>query len=163
MCIRDRYMGGERRVYAEGEDDSSPVIAKGVSSRIIHPKFMKRTGTMCITELWSDSEKKKVMSSEYAKQRTIKLLMSDESLHRFLIKDKNGDILYRPKPGSSPLSPTNKDKKTRVSLPAVETLRRLNGPQPVANYNKKNLFTICLLYTSPSPRDGLLSRMPSSA
>ena len=24
-------------------------------------------------------------------------------------------------------------------------------------------FCICLLYTSPSPRDGLLSRMPSSA
>ena len=24
-------------------------------------------------------------------------------------------------------------------------------------------FLICLLYTSPSPRDGLLSRMPSSA
>ena len=26
-----------------------------------------------------------------------------------------------------------------------------------------NLDSICLLYTSPSPRDGLLSRMPSSA
>ena len=25
------------------------------------------------------------------------------------------------------------------------------------------LFMLCLLYTSPSPRDGLLSRMPSSA
>ena len=25
------------------------------------------------------------------------------------------------------------------------------------------MFYICLLYTSPSPRDGLLSRMPSSA
>ena len=25
------------------------------------------------------------------------------------------------------------------------------------------LFSSCLLYTSPSPRDGLLSRMPSSA
>ena len=24
-------------------------------------------------------------------------------------------------------------------------------------------YTFCLLYTSPSPRDGLLSRMPSSA
>ena len=24
-------------------------------------------------------------------------------------------------------------------------------------------FQLCLLYTSPSPRDGLLSRMPSSA
>ena len=27
----------------------------------------------------------------------------------------------------------------------------------------KSLFLNCLLYTSPSPRDGLLSRMPSSA
>ena len=28
---------------------------------------------------------------------------------------------------------------------------------------KSTLSYICLLYTSPSPRDGLLSRMPSSA
>ena len=26
-----------------------------------------------------------------------------------------------------------------------------------------DLVLVCLLYTSPSPRDGLLSRMPSSA
>ena len=26
-----------------------------------------------------------------------------------------------------------------------------------------NMYKVCLLYTSPSPRDGLLSRMPSSA
>ena len=29
--------------------------------------------------------------------------------------------------------------------------------------NKKEVTHSCLLYTSPSPRDGLLSRMPSSA
>ena len=29
--------------------------------------------------------------------------------------------------------------------------------------NKAGQATTCLLYTSPSPRDGLLSRMPSSA
>ena len=28
---------------------------------------------------------------------------------------------------------------------------------------KEELEKVCLLYTSPSPRDGLLSRMPSSA
>ena len=28
---------------------------------------------------------------------------------------------------------------------------------------KLQQYTACLLYTSPSPRDGLLSRMPSSA
>ena len=30
-------------------------------------------------------------------------------------------------------------------------------------FYKKLRINICLLYTSPSPRDGLLSRMPSSA
>ena len=30
-------------------------------------------------------------------------------------------------------------------------------------WNFGSLAGICLLYTSPSPRDGLLSRMPSSA
>ena len=38
---------------------------------------------------------------------------------------------------------------------------------PVTNFDKafeKYIRSlICLLYTSPSPRDGLLSRMPSSA
>ena len=29
--------------------------------------------------------------------------------------------------------------------------------------SSSKLFSVCLLYTSPSPRDGLLSRMPSSA
>ena len=38
------------------------------------------------------------------------------------------------------------------------TLDQLNMPDAV-----RNLCKICLLYTSPSPRDGLLSRMPSSA
>ena len=38
---------------------------------------------------------------------------------------------------------------------------------PITSFRLKNMFTggiyPCLLYTSPSPRDGLLSRMPSSA
>ena len=31
------------------------------------------------------------------------------------------------------------------------------------NISIKDIYSVCLLYTSPSPRDGLLSRMPSSA
>ena len=31
------------------------------------------------------------------------------------------------------------------------------------NFEGVELVMLCLLYTSPSPRDGLLSRMPSSA
>ena len=34
---------------------------------------------------------------------------------------------------------------------------------PDADHARNALIATCLLYTSPSPRDGLLSRMPSSA
>eukprot|EP01016_Furgasonia_blochmanni_P019215 TRINITY_DN21592_c0_g1_i1.p1 TRINITY_DN21592_c0_g1~~TRINITY_DN21592_c0_g1_i1.p1 ORF type:complete len:123 (-),score=23.06 TRINITY_DN21592_c0_g1_i1:10-378(-) len=45
---------------------------------------------------------------------------------------------------------------------------RLRYQQSQANdFNRQNKYQVypctCLLYTSPSPRDGLLSRMPSSA
>ena len=33
----------------------------------------------------------------------------------------------------------------------------------IGDNNKIREYVTCLLYTSPSPRDGLLSRMPSSA
>ena len=35
--------------------------------------------------------------------------------------------------------------------------------KPFRKINRGQLVNSCLLYTSPSPRDGLLSRMPSSA
>ena len=37
----------------------------------------------------------------------------------------------------------------------------LHGPNVTAGYSAQ--APVCLLYTSPSPRNGLLSRMPSSA
>ena len=55
-----------------------------------------------------------------------------------------------------------------VALSASQNLHRasqsLNMSQPAATrmlHEIEDMF--CLLYTSPSPRDGLLSRMPSSA
>ena len=48
-----------------------------------------------------------------------------------------------------------------ISLPTdlreIRVIKLNSSPQRVLEY-----YT-CLLYTSPSPRDGLLSRMPSSA
>ena len=42
--------------------------------------------------------------------------------------------------------------------------RRIDGLVDADNEaSQKVLMKACLLYTSPSPRDGLLSRMPSSA
>ena len=39
----------------------------------------------------------------------------------------------------------------------------VQGPGQALNLRDNGFNVICLLYTSPSPRDGLLSRIPSSA
>ena len=41
-------------------------------------------------------------------------------------------------------------------------LKQVNN-QTMKSNQPARMFSTCLLYTSPSPRDGLLSRMPSSA
>ena len=59
----------------------------------------------------------------------------------------------------------NSDVSSILTL-YVDDLLPLGGNTPVLKELKRKQmerFTICLLYTSPSPRDGLLSRMPSSA
>ena len=66
-------------------------------------------------------------------------------------------------------SNVDKWEEDKAIMTAVQISSQLKDP-----YFKKNLVTLatydsnmkirdCLLYTSPSPRDGLLSRMPSSA
>ena len=49
---------------------------------------------------------------------------------------------------------------TAESISGSDSFFDLGGHSIIA---QQLLFKICLLYTSPSPRDGLLSRMPSSA
>ena len=47
-----------------------------------------------------------------------------------------------------------------------ELMERVEGGEHIGvenNNGERAIMLPCLLYTSPSPRDGLLSRMPSSA
>ena len=51
-----------------------------------------------------------------------------------------------------------------VAVPIVQsTAFQFRDTEHAANLFALKEFGNCLLYTSPSPRDGLLSRMPSSA
>ena len=56
--------------------------------------------------------------------------------------------------GNLAVAEEDKKKKTR-RVPAIS--------QSLYKQISEAQIMICLLYTSPSPRDGLLSRMPSSA
>ena len=59
-------------------------------------------------------------------------------------------------------------KQYKVSASEILKIEKLNSQVGKTVEFKNILFlnddkNTCLLYTSPSPRDGLLSRMPSSA
>ena len=47
------------------------------------------------------------------------------------------------------------------ALECIASMVKLNLPGTMVGGG--TMLNVCLLYTSPSPRDGLLSRMPSSA
>ena len=54
----------------------------------------------------------------------------------------------------------------KVRMPCIVMYEDNEGAIQIANHpisNSNSKHSDCLLYTSPSPRDGLLSRMPSSA
>ena len=59
-------------------------------------------------------------------------------------------------PAIERVDPTSKKTQVLILVPTREL-----ATQVAAEAEKLSSF--CLLYTSPSPRDGLLSRMPSSA
>ena len=63
-------------------------------------------------------------------------------------------------PGTDPDASLTTSDETTIDNPADEGFRELSVS---ANPEIFILNESCLLYTSPSPRDGLLSRMPSSA
>ena len=55
------------------------------------------------------------------------------------------------------------EKIGRAVLFLLEIFRGLPGLLSRPRLLSKELYSVCLLYTSPSPRDATLARMPSSA
>ena len=76
--------------------------------------------------------------------------------------------LNRRRPGQSRLTTPRNESDTVEILSGVDKESGVTLGTPIAMLvrnkdQKSNDYDTCLLYTSPSPRDGLLSRMPSSA
>ena len=60
-------------------------------------------------------------------------------------------------------SPANDTISALLALDATVVIAALDGDSVIERQVKLEDFYTCLLYTSPSPRDATLSRMPSSA
>ena len=72
------------------------------------------------------------------------------NIHQTLSEISNVDITYKKLPIEN------------FTLDIFESLNNNFDGYNITIPHKENIYN-CLLYTSPSPRDGLLSRMPSSA
>ena len=92
----------------------------------------------------------------------------------------SNDLINKVKIYNKFLNPERLDKAFNFAIRAHKNQKRASGdPYSVHPIEVANILTelkldsatittgllhdTCLLYTSPSPRDGLLSRMPSSA
>ena len=92
--------------------------------------------------------------ADVCKKNKFKYLLTahhlDDEIETFLMRLIRGSGIK----GLSSLKPVSKYKGGKISI-----------VRPLLKYSKKCLikYLACLLYTSPSPRDATLSRMPSSA
>ena len=77
------------------------------------------------------------------------------------------DLLHRPRQATDTLFVEGIQTALAAHLLGHYTIDRWRPPEKSPSLDPRRLQRvldyICLLYTSPSPRDGLLSRMPSSA
>ena len=91
-----------------------------------------------------------LMKSEKPKtQRLPKKKPQEEALKLAKLKQK-----IKPQP-----EPKKPRTVAKITAPMKKRMKPIRGAMVEASQTSKP----CLLYTSPSPRDGLLSRMPSSA
>ena len=65
--------------------------------------------------------------------------------------------------GFLPFQSWRSDRLARAGAVSVSSVIQDIYSQVQRGHYSFSMFRVCLLYTSPSPRDGLLSRMPSSA
>ena len=101
-------------------------------------------------ELPQRVEKKKTTRPQSARQRRPQSALARPQSAR----------IGRPATAKPPPPPKAPENETAA---AIERLRKQLASKENKTVARLRKALACLLYTSPSPRDGLLSRMPSSA
>ena len=111
-------------------------------------------------------------------ERTLIVNQQDNDL--ICVETATGELIWRQEFGEAIRSPivgpdstfliVSTDSGKVIQLDAATgavqlaaQLPQSTGPSALVSTRDQIVYQVCLLYTSPSPRDGLLSRMPSSA
>ena len=104
---------------------------------------------------------KKEQAYNWLRENGLGDIIKNEVTVAFGRNEDNKAIAYANLAQGQGYQPVQKLKVEPMTLKALVRERLESGLEMPSDLF--NMFTGCLLYTSPSPRDGLLSRMPSSA
>ena len=143
MCIRDRWIIVGFQTEKSGDQTKNPAVFDHVNLRNM---YLMLNSTRYPAVDYNLSFANQQFSRVYgdASMFGVKYFGMDELITRSNISPVDYKILY-------PLFVFDVSKQP-------EKLK-----SSVVDVQIRAVFSDCLLYTSPSPRDGLLSRMPSSA
>ena len=87
-----------------------------------------------------------------------------DPLKHVIVGRADGTCIPAPEPALDAKVPEDSDMRGQFGPRTKDTVDKANQLlDDFSNILQKRGIKVCLLYTSPSPRDGLLSRMPSSA
>ena len=143
---------------------------KSTSSTINDFEKRKLAEQRATRRLKGDSTYKDFKGKVGSKKRELKLTVSRALSDKIETKTRSMAALKRAKLKENrdltkeEIQESLKPIKRDINIPEAITVRELANRMAEQSSNViKHLLEICLLYTSPSPRDGLLSRMPSSA
>ena len=172
MCIRDRYGSNfqpfvNKRVVLDGKDDD-------LTSEPEMLRAFRDTWELGIHSYLTYLRDRLLLSRELLCQEgSCFVQISDENLHHirelmdevFGVNNFIGLITFQKKGSQSGdfIPPITEYLVWYGKDRAVTTFRALFQPRDLAGVGGSGFSYICLLYTSPSPRDRTRSRMPSSA
>ena len=154
MCIRDRVLGNGNTtgsnniIVTAGQSVTVDTISETTAANgvVIDGVTLKDGGATVTADVTFGDNDKAIFGAG-----------SDLQIYH------NGANSYVRDEGDGALILTTNGAAVYIQKGDSETSAAFNIDGAVQLYHNNTAPNTCLLYTSPSPRDGLLSRMPSSA
>ena len=149
MCIRDRLKGIDATLGGGGH--SYHLLRKYSDLNIIgldQDPFARKSASNRLNEFKNRIEIKASNFANFEPKEKVSFVIADLGINSNQIDEaKRGFSFQKDGPLDMRMNPF-------LEVDAEKLIEALN---------EKDLANLCLLYTSPSPRDATLSRMPSSA
>ena len=150
--LRERFLAGDAGSRSD-EALLELLLTYAIPQRDVQPLAKTLIGKFGSLENVLAAPPAELCRTDGLKQTSIVLL---KAAHELLAREGRAKALPK-------VQPASQDKAKPETAAQQELMPQVLSPIEDRAHKTQTVSSRCLLYTSPSPRDGLLSRMPSSA